>query len=131
MFPGPVLTTEPGQANGMVFSQRLIVPADRPADLVSDRVDPPGRMMGRGDAAGKPIVEPHALAELGRDSAKSRSGLSFEVHQIQFRHPAVGPQVRREADFRDHGPVEVKGQGFDRPGTEVPADDDSGRRHTA
>ena len=97
----------------MVLRQRLVVPADGPADLVRRAVDPAGRVVRRRDAAGDPVLEPAEVAEPGGDGPRRRPGLAFELHQVQLGDAALGPQVGRQPDLGDDLAVEVEGQALD------------------
>src|SRR5262249_1534701 len=122
---GAALPAQALQAAGVVLRQGVVVPADGPADLGAVAVDAAGGVVRGRDAAGGPLLEAAQLPEPGGDGAGAGPGLALQLHQVQLRDAARGPEVGRQPNFGERVPVEVERQALDRPGREVPAGDDA------
>ena len=69
------------EAPSVVSGERLVVPADGPANLVAQRIDAPRRVVRGRDAARDPIAEPAEFAELRGDRPRAGPCLSLELEQ--------------------------------------------------
>src|SRR5579864_6737280 len=65
-FADPILPAQPLETDGVIFRERRIVPANRPANLVEVGVDSAGGVMGGGNASGRPIGKPAKLSQFIR-----------------------------------------------------------------
>src|SRR5262249_54847503 len=116
----PAKTFQPAP---VVARERVIVPANRPAHLGVALVDTSGGVMRRRDAAPGPVLQASLRPQFVGDDADAVAGLTFQLHQVQFRHAAFGPQVRWKLSAGDRGAVQVERQALDAAGAKIPARD--------
>src|SRR5262245_30163673 len=130
-FLDPIRPAESFLPLGVVFRERLIVPADGPANLVSGPVDSRGRVVSRRYAPRDPVLQSTDLPQLFGDGPQGRPRLPFKLHQVQLGDAALRPEVGREAHLGQDLARQVKGQALHGPGAEVPTGDDRFGRHRA
>src|SRR6516162_11226586 len=75
-----LLAAEAFQPDSVIPCERLIVPANCPANLGMIGVDPAGGVVGRRNADSRPIREAAQVAELSGQQADDGPRLPFELH---------------------------------------------------
>ena len=108
----------------MIFGERLVVPADHPANLVPLGVDPAGGVMRRRDAAGDPVIEPAERPQLVRHGPNRRPSLTFQLEDVELGDAARGPEIGRQPDVGDRVAVEIEGEALDAGRAEIPSGED-------
>src|SRR5262249_14510225 len=120
-FADAGLPPQAPQPAGVVGGQRVVVPADGPADLHAVGVEPPGGVVRGGRPPRDPVGQPAQLAQPGGQRPGAGAGLALQLHQVQLGDAAGGPQVGGQADLRQGAAGGVEGQALDGAGGEVPA----------
>src|SRR5262249_38704491 len=121
----PLRSLEALEPHVVVGRQALVVPADRPTYLHVVGIDPPGRVVCGGDAAGAPIVKPTQLPQPARHGSHARPSLALQLHQVQLTGRWLDPQVGRQPDLGQGPAAEIERKVLDASGAEVPTGDDA------
>src|SRR5262249_19689025 len=129
-LPHAILSAQTTEAGGMIGGQTMVIPTDRAAHLNAVGVDPAGRVVCGRDAARNPMIEAAQLPQTSCHRPHTGAGLSLQLHHVQFGNAPLGPEVSRQAYFREPAAIKIKRQTLHSPGAEIPARDDALRRDT-